>query len=133
MHNFHIWYHEGRVLEGQERAVDYCLSLPPRIDSACIDVDAVDVLIHGWRLLDYRRADIEAWLAALLPELLAFQNRDGGFCDVREGVRRQDGWVKGYAERRGFRTPLPPGSAGSRLHDRGCALARPLALEISGA
>jgi hypothetical protein len=102
MHNFHIWYHEGRVLEGQARAVDYCLTLPPRIDSACIDVDAVDVLVHGWRLLDYRRSDIEAWLAAMLPELLAFQNADGGFSDVRQGVRRQDGWVKGYEERQGL-------------------------------
>ncbi|WP_284178450.1 hypothetical protein [Rhabdaerophilum sp. SD176] len=101
MHNFHLWYHEGRVLEGQDRAVDYCLSLPPRIDSACIDVDAVDLLVHGWRLLAYRRHDIEAWLAALLPELLAFQNADGGFCDVREGTRRQDGWVKGYEEPQG--------------------------------
>ncbi|MCA3644660.1 MAG: hypothetical protein IOC63_22975 [Methylobacterium sp.] len=102
MHNFHLWYHEGRALEGQENAVDYCLSLPPKIDSACIDVDAVDVLIHGWRLLDYRRSDIEAWLAAILPELLAFQNPDGGFCDMRAGVRRQDGWVKGYEEPQGL-------------------------------
>lgn len=102
MHNFHLWYHEGWPLEGQERAVDYCLFLPPRIDSACIDVDAVDVLVHGWRLLDHRRGEIEAWLAAMLPELLAFQNADGGFCDVRDGVRRQDGWVKGYAEPQGL-------------------------------
>lgn len=102
MHNFHIWYHEGRPLEGQERAIDYCLTLPPRVDSACIDVDAVDVLVHGWRLLDYRRADIEAWLIELLKDLLAFQNPDGGFCDVRQGVRRQDGWVKGYEEPQGL-------------------------------
>jgi hypothetical protein len=101
MHNFHIWYHEGRALEGQDRAVDYCLSLPPRIDSACIDVDAVDVLVHGWRLLDHRRNDIEEWLAALLPKLLAFQRTDGGFCDVLGGVRRQDGWVNGYEEPQG--------------------------------
>jgi hypothetical protein len=102
MHNFHIWYHEGRALEGQDRAVDYCLSLSPRIDSACIDVDAVDVLVHGWRMLDYRRPEIEAWLTALLAELLAFQNTDGGFADVRHGIRRQDGWVKGYEEPQGL-------------------------------
>jgi hypothetical protein len=101
MHNFHIWYHEGRALEGQDRAVDYCLSLPPRIDSACIDVDAVDVLVHGWRLLDHRRNEIEEWLALLLPRLLAFQRADGGFCDVLSGIRRQDGWVKGYEEPQG--------------------------------
>jgi hypothetical protein len=101
MHNFHIWYHEGRLLEGQDLAVDYCLSLPPVVDSACIDVDAVDVLIHGWRMLDHRRSDIEAWLATLLEALLEFQNPDGGFCDVRAGIRRQDGWVNGYEEPQG--------------------------------
>ncbi len=102
MHNFHLWYHERRPLPGQDRAVDYCLSLPPRIDSACIDVDAVDVLIHGWRASDHRRAEIEAWLTEMLGALLAFQNPDGGFCDVRTGIRRQDGWVKGYEEPQGL-------------------------------
>ncbi|MBL8588803.1 MAG: hypothetical protein JNK46_09765 [Methylobacteriaceae bacterium] len=102
MHNFHIWYHERRQLEGQDRAIDYCLSRPPRIDSACIDVDLVDVLVHGWRLIDHRRHEIEAWLTAMLGALLAFQNADGGFCDVRTGVRRQDGWVKGYEEPQGL-------------------------------
>ena len=102
MHNFHIWYHERQPLPGQDKAVDYCLSLPPRIDSACIDVDAVDVLVHGWRMIDHRRAEIESWLTEMLGALLAFQNPDGGFCDVREGVRRQDGWVKGYEEPQGL-------------------------------
>jgi hypothetical protein len=101
MHNFHIWHHEGRPLDGQTHAVDYCLTLPPCIHSACIDVDAVDVLIHGWRLMDHRRPEIEAWLTQMLQALLAFQNLDGGFPDVREGVRRQDGWVKGYEEPQG--------------------------------
>lgn len=102
MHDFHLWYHEGRPLEAQDRAVDYCLTLPPVIDSACIDVDAVDVLIHGHALLDHRRAEIEAWLATLLDALLAFQNPDGGFCDVCDGIRRQDGWVRGYEEPQGL-------------------------------
>jgi hypothetical protein len=53
-------------------------------------------------LIDHRRDEIEAWLRALLPELLAFQNADGGFVDVREGVRRQDGWVRGYEEPQGL-------------------------------
>lgn len=102
MHNFHLWYHEGRPLEGQDHAVDYCLTLPPAIDSACIDVDAVDVLIHGHALLDHRRAEIEAWLGRMLDALLAFQNPDGGFCDVPDGIRRQDGWVHGYEEPQGL-------------------------------
>lgn len=102
MHNFHLWYHEGQVPVAFERAVDYCLSLPPVIDSACIDVDAVDVLVHGLRLLDYRREEIELWLSRLLKELLGFQKDDGGFSDVESGIRRQDGWVKGYEEPQGL-------------------------------
>lgn len=102
MHNFHIWYHEGRIPAAFDRSVDYVLSLPPRVDSACIDIDAVDVLVHGLALLDHRRDDIRRWLSTLLDALLADQNADGGFCDVRTGIRRQDGWVKGYEEPQGI-------------------------------
>jgi hypothetical protein len=102
MHNFHLWYATGRALPYQERAVDYCLTLQPTIDSACIDVDAVDVLVHGHGLLDHRRAEIERWCLVLLDALLDFQNRDGGFADIMQGVRRQDGWVGGYEEPQGL-------------------------------
>jgi hypothetical protein len=102
MHNYHIWYALGRPLAGQAHAADYCLSLPAAIDSACIDVDAVDVLVHAHHIIGHRRPDIERWLAAKLVSLLDFQNRDGGFPDVRNGIRRQDGWVKGYEEPQGI-------------------------------
>jgi hypothetical protein len=102
MHNYHLWYATGRPLPYQDKAVDWSLAQPPHIHSACIDVDLVDLLVHAHRLLDHRHADIVAWLRALLPELLAFQNADGGFADVREGVRRQDGWVRGYKEPQGL-------------------------------
>ena len=102
MHNFHLYYKCNRPLPYQDRAVDYALSQSPQIVSACIDVDLVDLLVHGHDGLDYRRRDIEQWLRALLPHLLAFQNPDGGFCDERTGIRRQDGWVKGYQEPQGL-------------------------------
>jgi len=102
MHNFHLWYATGRALPFHDRAVDWALARPPRIDSACIDVDLVDLLVHAHLVIDYRRGDIERWLRAMLPPLLAFQNVDGGFCDTREGVRRQDGWVRGYEEPQGL-------------------------------
>ena len=102
MHNFHLWYATGRTLPHHAEALDYALSCPPVIDSACIDVDLVDLIVHANDRLDHRRDESEAWLRALLPRLLDFQNDDGGFCDVREGVRRQDGWVKGYEEPQGL-------------------------------
>jgi hypothetical protein len=102
MHNFHLYYALGRELPFQDRAVDYVLSLPPAVHSACIDVDAIDLLVHAHRMIDHRRADTEVWVARLLDALLDFQETDGGFCDVRDGVRRQDGWVRGYAEPQGI-------------------------------
>lgn len=106
MHNYHLWYATGRSLPYQNRAVDYCLTQPPRVHSACIDVDLVDLLVHASWQIDHRRGEIHQWLRALLPELLAFQNADGGFADVRDGPgvppRRQDGWVQGYEEPQGL-------------------------------
>lgn len=106
MHNYHLWYATGRPLNYQARAVDYALSCPPTIHSACIDVDLVDLLTHGHRCLDYRRGEIEAWLRTLLVHLLALQADDGGFPDepaqAGQGQRRQDGWVGGYAEPQGL-------------------------------
>jgi hypothetical protein len=102
MHGFHLWYADGRALPGQDRAVDYALSRPTAIDSACIDVDLVDVLVHACDRLNYRRDEILLWLRGKLVALLDLQNGDGGFADEREGVRRQDGWVRGYAEPQGL-------------------------------
>jgi len=101
-HNFHLWYACDRTLPHFERAIDYCLSLPRTTDSACIDVDAVDILAHGHRLTAHRRDEIRSWLLTKLEGLLALQSEDGGFFDERHGVRRVDGWVKGYEEPQGI-------------------------------
>lgn len=102
MHNYHLFYATGRPIPFHDRAIDYALSQPPVIDSACIDVDLVDLLVHGAMLRNHRSGEIDAWLRTLLPALLDFQNEDGGFADTREGVRRQDGWVGGYSEPQGL-------------------------------
>jgi hypothetical protein len=106
MHNYHLWYVTGRRLDHQDRAVDYCLTQPTQVHSACIDVDLVDLLVHACWQIDHRRGEIQHWLRALLPELLAFQNADGGFADVPDGPgvapRKQDGWIQGYEEPQGL-------------------------------
>jgi hypothetical protein len=102
MHNFHLWYAMGRTLPGQERAVDYALTRAAAIDSACIDVDLVDLLVHAHDRIEPRRDEIRTWLRGKLEALLEFQNDDGGFADERTGIRRQDGWVRGYAEPQGI-------------------------------
>ena len=101
MHNFHLWYAMRRPLPLQDRAVDYALAQPTDVDSACIDVDLVDLLVHAHAMIDHRRAETTRWLAAKLDALLAFQGADGGFADEMDGVRRQDGWVRGYQEAQG--------------------------------
>jgi hypothetical protein len=100
-HNFHLYFALGHELNFKERILDYCLSLPTAIDTACIDVDAIDIVAHLHARHPYRRPDAEAWLRAKLESLLSFQNEDGGFADTREGVRRLDGWVQGYEEPQG--------------------------------
>jgi hypothetical protein len=102
MHNYHIWYARGRVPPNFDKAIAYCLSLPARVDSACIDVDIVDVLVHGLRAGVAPVAPARAWLRDILEAILDSQNPDGGFADVREGTRRQDGWVRGYEEPQGL-------------------------------
>lgn len=102
MHNFHLWYATGRPLPYHERAIDYALTCPPEVDSACIDVDLVDLLVHGLDRTGHRSDEVRRWLRMLLPRLLAFQNPDGGFADVLDGTRRLDGWVRGYEEPQGL-------------------------------
>jgi hypothetical protein len=101
-HNFHLWYACDRSLPHFERAIDYCLTLPRTTESACIDVDIVDILAHGHRLTTHRRDEIRSWLTTKLEGLLALQGEDGGFFDERHGVRRLDGWVAGYEEPQGI-------------------------------
>jgi hypothetical protein len=102
MRHFHLWYATGRTLPGQDRAVDYALSRSTEIDSACIDADLVDLLVHAHDRMDYRRDDIHAWPRGKLEAVLVPQNDDDGFADERADVRRQDGWVRGYAEPQGI-------------------------------
>jgi hypothetical protein len=102
MHAFHLWYATACPLPGQERAVDYALTRPTTIDSACIDVDLVDLLVHAHDRTDWRRDEIRVWLRAKLTALLDFIGPDGGFADEHAGIRRQDGWVRGYTEPQGL-------------------------------
>ena len=101
MHSFHLWYIRDRPLPYQREAMDYALTLPHEPISACLDVDAVDLLFHGVRMTGHRSADVRPWMTAKLSTLLESQLSDGGFADVDEGELRFDGWVRGYCEPQG--------------------------------
>ncbi|MEO1017830.1 MAG: hypothetical protein AAFY56_09065 [Pseudomonadota bacterium] len=101
-HNLHLYYARERDVPMAERMVDYCLTLPREAQTACLDVDPVDILIHLDRLTGYRREEVRGWLLDKLMALLEIQNDDGGFSDEREGVRKLDGWISGYEEPQGL-------------------------------
>lgn len=100
MHIFHLWYLLGRPLPHQREAVGYTLTLPSRTTiSACLDVDAVDLIFHGAATAEGPAVD--RWMREKLIALLDAQNEDGGFFDTRDGTLRFDGWVRGYEEPQG--------------------------------
>jgi len=99
-HNYHIFYHENLPIAMYRQVIDYLLTRSTKIETACLDVDEVDVLCNFIKY-GYRVHDIEAWLAKKLDSLLAFQNADGGFADQTDGTRTFDGWTK-YREPQGI-------------------------------
>ena len=99
-HNYHIFYHDNLPIARYKTIIDYLLTRSTDIETACIDVDEVDVLCNFIKY-GYRGDEIRAWLTKKLDSLLQFQNADGGFADQIDGVRTFDGWTK-YKEPQGI-------------------------------
>jgi len=99
-HNYHIFYHDDLPIAMYRQVIDYLLTRSTEIETACIDVDEVDVLCNFIKF-DYRANEIKEWLDKKLDSLLDYQNADGGFADQRDGVRTFDGWTK-YREPQGI-------------------------------
>lgn len=101
-HNYHIYYYLNEEIPYNKKVIDYCIDYAKDgIKSACLDVDVVDILVNFIKY-DYRKDEILNTLHMLLLKLLDFQNSDGGFSDITEGIRRFDGWVRGYWEPQGI-------------------------------
>lgn len=101
-HNFHIFYYYNLPIAKYKTIIDYILSRSVNIDSACIDVDEMDVMFHFIKY-GYRTEEIKKWVIEKADNILNFQNTDGGFADaaVGTGNRQFDGWKK-YNEPQGL-------------------------------
>lgn len=98
-HNFHLYYYFQLPVPQYQAVVDYMLTRPTAADSACIDVDEMDILFH-FSAYGYRVPEIHAWAERKLESILALQREDGGFPDALYGELTFDGWTK-YREPQG--------------------------------
>lgn len=102
-HNFHLYFYYNRKISHYEKCIDFCLEfIQGNVKSACLDIDAVDIL-SNFIVYGYRAGEIKEHLSAFAQKLICFQNEDGGFADEKtNGVRRMDGWAGGYFEPQGL-------------------------------
>jgi len=100
-HNYHIYYYYNLPVPNYKNIVDNCLNMiKDGVSSACLDIDVTDVLCHFIKY-GYRTEEIKKYLEAKLNQILDYQNEDGGFSDVDEGIRKFDGW-DAYQEPQGI-------------------------------
>lgn len=100
-HNYHIYFMLNEPIKYYKEIIDYCINFSNQgVLSACLDIDVVDILVNMLKY-GYKEKEIKETLKNKLEWLLEFQNEDGGFCDVKDGIRRMDGWVRGYWEPQG--------------------------------
>jgi hypothetical protein len=90
-HHYILYDYAGRTIPRLERIVDTTLSLQNpsggfALDGgggACEDIDATFILVSASRRSSYRREDIRAALARVVPAILSHQNEDGGLVYLR--------------------------------------------------
>ena len=94
-HQLLVYYYENHPVTSIERLIDTTLSLQFRDGGfsrepgggACEDVDAVDILVNCYKLVDYRRPDIRVAVRRCVRLIESQQNPDGGF-----SYRRNQPW-----------------------------------------
>lgn len=86
-----LYFYLGRPVNYAERIIDSTLALqqcdglfdPRGGGSACLDLDAIDLLVKLSMLTEYRAEDIKTALAYAFEAILRNQNPDGGFCEAK--------------------------------------------------
>lgn len=89
-HFYFFYFYLGREVRYPESIIDNTLALqhadglysPRGGGGACLDLDAVDILVKFSLLVDHRAADVKASLTRSFEGILKNQNSDGGFCEA---------------------------------------------------
>jgi len=90
-HLYFLYLYLGRPVNFPKRIIDSTLSLqypdglfdPRGGGGACLDLDAVDILVKFSLLTDYRAEEVKAALTRAFEAILRNQNPDGGFCEAK--------------------------------------------------
>lgn len=89
-HFYFFYFYLGRKVNFPQEIIDNTLALqhtdglysPRGGGGACLDLDAIDILVKFSLLVDYRAADIKSSLTRSFETILQNQNHDGGFCEA---------------------------------------------------
>jgi hypothetical protein len=90
-HFYFFYFYIGRPVNYINQIIDKTLTLqqpdglydPRGGGGACLDLDAVDILVKLSYLTDYRKDEIKSSLNRSFQAILNNQNPDGGFCECK--------------------------------------------------
>jgi hypothetical protein len=105
-HFYFFYYYLGRPIKYVNRIIDSTLSLQAEDGlfgkklggGACIDLDAIDILVKLSLLTDYRSSEIYEALQKAFVALWVNQNSDGSFCEAKRPLPAKK-WQRKCAER----------------------------------
>lgn len=120
-HFYFLYFYLGRPVHCTETIIDHTLQLqqpdglyhPRGGGGACLDLDAVDILVKSSLLTDYRAEDIRASLGRSFAAIVANQRPSGAFCEAlrpsaSKSLRRRAGEALGLDRllRKPYRPPV---------------------------
>lgn len=90
-HFYFLYFYLDRPVNFIEKIIDSTLAVqhpdglygPAGGGGACLDLDAVDILVKFSLLTDYRAGDVKSSLKRSFEALMKNQNSDGGFCEAK--------------------------------------------------
>jgi hypothetical protein len=109
-HFYFLYFYLERPVRYPEAIIESTLTLqepdglfhPAGGGEACLDLDAVDILVKVSLVTDYRAAEVKKALTRAYTGLLQAQNEDGGFAEARNRPRPAKSWKRRVGEAMGL-------------------------------